>query len=747
MQGKTINSFTLQRLLGKGGMAEVWYAENKIGKRAAVKILLPKLCQDEGIVARFLTEAKVMVELEHPNIRQVYDYGDIDGRPAIVMEYLEGDDLKAKMKRGEHFSEEELQRWWNQLAEALNYTHGLNIVHRDIKPSNIFIDKHGNAKLLDFGIAKVVDTTSGTMTGSTLGTRIYMSPEQVKDPKRVGTPSDLYSLAVTFVHLLSGKVPYDSTTSSDYDIQVSIVTKPVDLSQVPDSWKGFLTPYLNKEPSQRPPLQPFEATTTSYIPLPADQKEETDSQEEETIVMEPKKTSNPTTPEKDSSPAGISSKSPSPNKPVSKENPSKRASSNEDSSVKPSLKEPPEKEGRSKKGLWIGIAAVAAAVLLGLLFLRPKTQSQPQPNPLEGNPDEQAYLACQTINDYREYLAEYGRSAHYYTEAKQFVENYVADSTAQAKAEAEKNKAEAEQKEETAYKECTTIAACQSYLSTYPDGRYVKEVKKQLAELKKNTEQPATNQSTTQQPSQAQEPSKPVVKGVFSVSSSKKVKFASGNVQYKPSSDQWRFAPNPWDVIGVDNKNITPTYSGWIDLFGYGTGDDPTKVSRNSDYTQFIDWGKHFKGGWRTLTKNEWVYVFHNRNTDSGERFAKAKVNGVEGVILLPDDWDAQNYELKYTNNGAYSYGINTISASTWSSAFEPNGAAFLPITYWRSLTNEGGIEFQNMSVGIYWSSTPYDNDFIYSLTFGEGGIAYDEHEVAYRYMGFAVRLVQPIKE
>ena len=120
MQGKTINSFTLQRLLGKGGMAEVWYAENKIGKRAAVKILLPRLCQDEDIVARFLTEAKVMVELEHPNIRQVYDYGDIDGRPAIIMEYLEGDDLKARMKRGEHFSDEELKRWWNQLADALN---------------------------------------------------------------------------------------------------------------------------------------------------------------------------------------------------------------------------------------------------------------------------------------------------------------------------------------------------------------------------------------------------------------------------------------------------------------------------------------------------------------------------------------------------------------------------------------------------------------------------------------------------
>ena len=95
MQGKTINGYTLKTPLGTGGMAEVWYAENRIGKKAAVKLLLPKLCADESIVARFQNEAKVMVQLEHPNIRQVYDYDELDGRPCIIMEYLEGDDLKA----------------------------------------------------------------------------------------------------------------------------------------------------------------------------------------------------------------------------------------------------------------------------------------------------------------------------------------------------------------------------------------------------------------------------------------------------------------------------------------------------------------------------------------------------------------------------------------------------------------------------------------------------------------------------
>ena len=258
MQGKTINGYTLQRLLGTGGMAEVWYAENKIGKKAAVKLLLPKLCQDENVKSRFLTEAEVMVKLEHPNIRQVYDYGDIDGRPAIVMEYLDGDDLKTRMKRGQRFTEAELEHWWNQLVDALDYTHQKGIVHRDLKPGNIFVDRESNIKLLDFGIAKVRENFSSTQTGQKLGTLMYMSPEQVKDSKHIDYHTDIYSLAVTFVHLLTGKKPYDSDTSSDFEISEQIVYKPLDLRGLPISWQGFLTPYLNKEPEQRPALRYFD---------------------------------------------------------------------------------------------------------------------------------------------------------------------------------------------------------------------------------------------------------------------------------------------------------------------------------------------------------------------------------------------------------------------------------------------------------------------------------------------------------
>ena len=253
-----INGYTLLYPLGEGGMAEVWYAENRIGKKAAVKILLNKFVDNDDIVARFENEAKVMVRLEQPYIRQVYDYGFMDGSPCIIMEYLEGNDLKSMMKLGRSFTDEELVKWWNQMVDALKYTHVLGIVHRDIKPSNIFIDNNGNVKLLDFGIAKNSDNQANTLTGSTMGTLLYMSPEQVKDPKRVNYKTDLYSLAVTFVHLITGKAPYDSTNNSNFDIQMNIVRNPLDISALPPKWRAFLEPYLDKDPNNRPELTKFD---------------------------------------------------------------------------------------------------------------------------------------------------------------------------------------------------------------------------------------------------------------------------------------------------------------------------------------------------------------------------------------------------------------------------------------------------------------------------------------------------------
>ncbi len=203
MQNKKIHDYTLKRKLGQGGMAEVWYAENVLGNPAAVKILLKEFSFNEQVVQRFESEAKIMVKLKHPNIRKVISYGEIDERPVIIMEYLEGEDLSQKLHKHHAYTNEDLIHWWNEAVKALNHTHSKGIIHRDIKPSNLFITNEGELKLLDFGIAKIKEGVTYTKTGQTMGTPLYMSPEQVRDSKHIDKSSDAYSLAISFVQLVS----------------------------------------------------------------------------------------------------------------------------------------------------------------------------------------------------------------------------------------------------------------------------------------------------------------------------------------------------------------------------------------------------------------------------------------------------------------------------------------------------------------------------------------------------------------
>ena len=391
MKDKTISGYIIQRRLGVGGMAEVWYAENRIGNKAAVKILLPELCRNNNIVERFLTEAKTMVVLNHPNIRKVYDYGEIDGCPAIVMEYLDGDDLKARMKHGERFSDDDLVKWWNQLVDALTYTHSKGIVHRDIKPGNIFADQDGNIRLLDFGIAKVRESISSTQTGQKLGTLMYMSPEQVKDSKHIDYHTDIYSLAVTFVHLVTGRKPYDSDTTSDFEIQLNIVSKPLDLSELPDKWRNFLEPYLNKEASKRPELRHFD----SNAPAPEPAKKE-----ESTVIKEERPQ-----PQKDEATI-IESDTVKPERTDKPERPEPSAN-------------PPKKR---KLGLWIGLGAAVVAVIVVVLLMSKSSDSSNNKtrnesgNETKYNPEEEAYSTLKDFYDSLEYVRNYGPDSKYYNE-------------------------------------------------------------------------------------------------------------------------------------------------------------------------------------------------------------------------------------------------------------------------------------------------------------------------------------------
>ena len=230
----------------------------------------------------------------------------------------------------------------------------------------------------------------------------------------------------------------------------------------------------------------------------------------------------------------------------------------------------------------------------------------------------------------------------------------------------------------------------------------------------------------------------------FSVSSSKSVCFSPGNLQYKASTKQWRFAEKQWDYIGEANENISSTYSGWIDLFGWGTGNNPTNPSSYyGDYQSFNDWGDYCglpapegtTGMWRTLTIDEWEYVMFERTTSSGVRYAKAKVNGISGTIVVPDSWSKDIYSLNSTNSSGAYFSTNVISASTWENFFEPAGCVFLPAAGDRNGFDVGHVG----SDGVYWSSTPNGSDYAYYLIFYS-----DRCRVTYldRIYGFSVRLV-----
>lgn len=236
MIGKKIINYQIKELIGQGGMASVYLAEHeKLKTKAAIKILNPVLAANNDIRQRFENEARMMASLDHPNIIRVYDFMDEDGILAIIMEYLQGYNLDEWMKKNGPMPTEQTIPMFQQVLSAFAYAHDQNIIHRDIKPSNIFLINEKTPKILDFGIAKLVQEGSKalTQTGTQMGTPVYMSPEQVNDAKHIDHRSDIYSLGVTLWTILAGKPPYDTEAESTFAIYKKIDGEP--LTQLPIS--------------------------------------------------------------------------------------------------------------------------------------------------------------------------------------------------------------------------------------------------------------------------------------------------------------------------------------------------------------------------------------------------------------------------------------------------------------------------------------------------------------------------------
>src|SRR5712671_5621234 len=167
--------YRLDEMLGRGGMSEVWAAtDTELGRRVALKLLAP-----DADTARFDREARAVASLGHPNITQLYDYGQEDGRPYMVLEYLPGGTLEERLQDGRPLPDRETMQIAAELASGLAHAHSRDVVHRDLKPANVLFDEEGRAKLADFGIARMA-AGEGTLTdaGTVLGTAAYIAPEQ-----------------------------------------------------------------------------------------------------------------------------------------------------------------------------------------------------------------------------------------------------------------------------------------------------------------------------------------------------------------------------------------------------------------------------------------------------------------------------------------------------------------------------------------------------------------------------------------
>jgi serine/threonine protein kinase len=231
----TISNYTLKEKLGEGGMAKVYLAEhNTLKQPVAVKLLNKEFVNNENIRKRFLSEGKNMFKMSHPNVIKVTDLIDQEDTVAIVMEYLDGETIKEYIEKNGKLSELELKHLFDQMLDAVAYVHDQGLVHRDIKPSNFMRSKKGAIKLLDFGIAKNTDKSSSeyTQTGTlqSMGTPMYMSPEQVKSTKDVTGQSDIYSLGVVFWQMVTGQKPYDTYTTSTFELQTKIVNDPLSIT-------------------------------------------------------------------------------------------------------------------------------------------------------------------------------------------------------------------------------------------------------------------------------------------------------------------------------------------------------------------------------------------------------------------------------------------------------------------------------------------------------------------------------------
>jgi serine/threonine-protein kinase len=246
--------YCIQEELGRGAMGIVYRAHDRVLARdVALKQLPVYLRQNQQLVVRFQREAKALARLSHPHIVQVYDFVQDDEQAWIAMEFVKGLDLEQTLRETDGLAIDEAVRLGIQLAEALAYAHERGVIHRDFKPANVLLPKNGLAKITDFGLAKLAQSSVYTQEGSVLGSPAYMSPEQAAG-EATDQRSDVYALGVTLYQMLTGRVPFAGDMKSV--IAQKLAKDPAPLIQhnahIPEKLDRLVLQMLAKEPDKRP---------------------------------------------------------------------------------------------------------------------------------------------------------------------------------------------------------------------------------------------------------------------------------------------------------------------------------------------------------------------------------------------------------------------------------------------------------------------------------------------------------------